>query len=1074
MSLDITVLRALKSRDRYEKLARSVPRRALDERGIVLLDDMGAFFREFPDVKVLDTDAFATWFRAYRHPAWKDDAVLVYNEIINRMREDASPELEAGIMQRLVAARAAADLTDLLTSYNEGDELDLGIAMRTVVESYEQSMERKVKNPQVLTPIEELLSREENDIGLQWRLPILNAHIKPIRAGDFVVIAARPDKGKCQSPDTPVLLADGRTVRADEVVQGDILAGPFMSNEVLSTIRGTGPMYRVEYPWGESYVVNDAHILSLKRSKAEGVHKHGDILNVSVEEYVTWPDSKKGRYKGWKSGIDLPEATQVVPPYILGAWLGDGTTCGPGVTTMDGELLEAFTREYGEPSRVVPAGKASTYFFPGKFSQGLRDLGVMGDKHIPDSYLRASREQRLQLLAGLIDSDGHAGDVYEMVTQLDTLAEQYVWLARSLGFHATVNKTFKRATNSPGHAGSWYNRVRIGAEAFGEVPVRLTRKLGNTKARKRKGLHFGLTVTPVGTGEYVGWTLTGDRLYMLGDFTVTHNTTFIADQLTHMAGQVDKLYPDEGRSIVWLNNEGPGDNIVLRTFQAALGITTEDMVKRSKQPSTDPTRWRTALHQQYAESLGGRSGVLRVFDIHGMNHVEVEDLLLKHKPAAVVYDMIDNIRFEGALANGGQRTDQVLETMYQWARMKAVQLNFSAFATSQISAEGDGMPFPTLPMLKDSKCFAPGTLVRMHSGEVRTIESIRVGEYVMGLDGTPRKVIGTGEGEEEMFRVSGNGWHFDCNLSHNLTVTNTKRKTLAGVKRGELVRMPLTAYLAGKTTRLLSAVTARLPYSHKDLPMDPYLFGLWLGDGAQRECRITTGDPEILAYLESLPSYRSTYKQGSNCSDVFFGPRSWLKGMGVWMNKRIPAEYKRASIPQRQALLAGLMDSDGTVDHGSSVISMSNKRAALVDDIAEVARSLGYRASTRHKAANNSYSVTFLPTDALPCLLPRKVHKGGARGDMMQVRPLGRGRYVGITVDTDSRYVLANGVVVENTGKQGAADVILTIGSSNDPMLEQSRWLGCTKNKRVRTGVSKSPQAEVIFSGDRARYFQPE
>jgi replicative DNA helicase len=84
------------------------------------------------------------------------------------------------------------------------------------------------------------------------------------------------------------------------------------------------------------------------------------------------------------------------------------------------------------------------------------------------------------------------------------------------------------------------------------------------------------------------------------------------------------------------------------------------------------------------------------------NH-EVEDIMRQHKPALVVFDMIDNIRFGGDLGNGGQRTDQYLEAMYQWARLMGVKHDTAVLATSQISADGDGVSFPTLPQLKDSK-----------------------------------------------------------------------------------------------------------------------------------------------------------------------------------------------------------------------------------------------------------------------------------------------------------------------------------------------------------------------------------
>ena len=73
--------------------------------------------------------------------------------------------------------------------------------------------------------------------------------------------------------------------------------------------------------------------------------------------------------------------------------------------------------------------------------------------------------------------------------------------------------------------------------------------------------------------------------------------------------------------------------------------------------------------------------------------------LEQHEPALVVFDMIDNIRGFGDSA----RTDQRLESMYQWAREAAVKHEFAGIATSQISVDGAGMQFPLDHMLKDSK-----------------------------------------------------------------------------------------------------------------------------------------------------------------------------------------------------------------------------------------------------------------------------------------------------------------------------------------------------------------------------------
>lgn len=367
MSLDLTTLRLLKHRPRYERLARSVPKRALDTRTQIILADFGRWFADFPEAQRIDHQAFSMFFKMI-HPDLKDEALAVFDALFRSVcEEEVDPTLEAGIMKRLVETSTAYDIAVLLEKYNSGAEVDLRAGLTGYLDAYDQQVDRKIKNPQVLDPIEDLLKAEEFDEGLHWRLPCLNRHIKPLVAGDFVVVAARPDKGK---------------------------------------------------------------------------------------------------------------------------------------------------------------------------------------------------------------------------------------------------------------------------------------------------------------------------------------TTFAASELTHMAAQVDALYPGERRSILWFNNEGPGRRIVTRCFQAALNATVEELVAKSAAGT---------IRTEYADALGGRGGTLRIFDIHGMWNHEVEDLMSLHKPAAVLFDMVDNIKFGGETANNGQRTDQLLESMYQWARMMGVKHDCAVMATSQISADGDGLQFPTLPMLKDSK-----------------------------------------------------------------------------------------------------------------------------------------------------------------------------------------------------------------------------------------------------------------------------------------------------------------------------------------------------------------------------------
>lgn len=161
-------------------------------------------------------------------------------------------------------------------------------------------------------------------------------------------------------------------------------------------------------------------------------------------------------------------------------------------------------------------------------------------------------------------------------------------------------------------------------------------------------------------------------------------TSFFASEITYMAKQ---LPPD--KNVLWLNNEGPGKRIIPRLYQAALGCPLSDLFLLQKEGK---------LKQEYADAVG-RTDRIKVFDVHGYNVSKIESILENYNPGVVVADMIDH--FKGFQSEA--RTDLVLEEMYKWFREMAVKYGFIGLASSQISNEGDGLQFPTLGMLKDSK-----------------------------------------------------------------------------------------------------------------------------------------------------------------------------------------------------------------------------------------------------------------------------------------------------------------------------------------------------------------------------------
>ena len=212
------------------------------------------------------------------------------------------------------------------------------------------------------------------------------------------------------------------------------------------------------------------------------------------------------------------EVTQPVPPYVLGVWLGDGHSACGRVTNEDDEIWGLLRWESKVGS--VPI----TRNLPGLMPL-LRGLSVLNNKHIPDSYLQAGPKDRLALLQGLMDTDGHVNTrgTATFCNTNEKLIDGVAFLARSLGMRAR-----KRRYEVNGHAGYW--QVSFQAYHGQYCPFRLTRK----KARCKAGFANMRRVTPrpVDTRTVNCIQVEGGS-YLAGESLMpTHNSTIITYALT--------------------------------------------------------------------------------------------------------------------------------------------------------------------------------------------------------------------------------------------------------------------------------------------------------------------------------------------------------------------------------------------------------------------------------------------------------------------------------------------------------------------------------------------------------------
>ena len=371
-------------------------------------------------------------------------------------------------------------------------------------------------------------------------------------------------QGKCLAKGTEVLLASGETVKVEDIRVGDKLLSPTGAYQnVTSLASGQEMMWKVTPVKGDAYTVNESHILSLKRSNkglvtlksGRRIDANVNTLSINVKEFYENEHVLNKMFKGWRNEIpqnfDRDDAPLEVEPYWFGAWLGDGKH--DDVTIYKPECnMTKWLYAYAE-KRGLKVSKYEGATCPGWaiVAEGGGRWGVhnplrsfinnLGGKHIPDNFKYAKPSSRLLLLAGLMDADGSLADSgYDYISKSEQLADDVCFLARSVGLAAYKQECIKRI-KSVNFEGTYY-RVHISGDCD-IIPCR-DKKAAPRQQIKRVTV-TGIRVKPVGVGEYYGFTLDGDHLFMLGDFTVTHNTesTKLFANLHYYNGEPKMLTP---------------------------------------------------------------------------------------------------------------------------------------------------------------------------------------------------------------------------------------------------------------------------------------------------------------------------------------------------------------------------------------------------------------------------------------------------------------------------------------------------------------------------------------------------
>jgi len=358
-----------------------------------------------------------------------------------------------------------------------------------------------------------------------------------------------PGVGKCFAKNTPIMLSNGDVKMVQDITINDKLMGDdSFPRNVLALGNGREKMYRIEQVKGDDYIVNESHILSLKMTKSgKKGDKHqiimgkryfkNDIIDICIKDYLGLPKYIKDCLKGYKVGVDFSEKELSIEPYILGYWLGDGSSRNFSITTIDQEIIDHF-KDYANGYNLKCTKNKITYSFTSGVMGGRSDKNVLlnkmkeqnliNNKHIPEIYKCNSRENRVKLLAGLIDSDGYhnkENNALEIVQKNKKLAEDILWLVRSLGFRGMMKDIVKSCTYKGVKKTGLYYRITITGKGLEEIPTLLERKKAREHKQVKDPLNTGIKIIPLEEDDYYGFQIDGNSRFLLGDFTVTHNTS---------------------------------------------------------------------------------------------------------------------------------------------------------------------------------------------------------------------------------------------------------------------------------------------------------------------------------------------------------------------------------------------------------------------------------------------------------------------------------------------------------------------------------------------------------------------
>jgi superfamily II DNA or RNA helicase len=356
---------------------------------------------------------------------------------------------------------------------------------------------------------------------------LIKESLNTINKKGSVIISAYTGFGKCLGFDTDILMYNGTIKKVQEIKVGDkIMGDDSTERNILSICRGTEQMYKISYNENEYFKANESHILSLYLTipyeiiKFKNIFKVKfykdfsykltyfksleeakcfcltlkipEIIDISIKNYLNLENDLKNNLKSFKNKIEFTYKYIKHDPYSFSLWF------------FGNELFSNKTIKERVNNKFKNFDKNS----------------------IPYNYKCNNKKNRLELLAGILDIIGIVCEnkYYKLEIKSLVICKDIVFVSQSLGLSTNYIKIKDNYI------------IYIKGDNLDKIPVRLLRKkIISNKKIKENFITYDFKIEKIKETKYYGFTIDGNNRFVLGDFTITHNT-FCSIYLSRIIG----------------------------------------------------------------------------------------------------------------------------------------------------------------------------------------------------------------------------------------------------------------------------------------------------------------------------------------------------------------------------------------------------------------------------------------------------------------------------------------------------------------------------------------------------------